>query len=245
MSLHKNEDAAKWKPKCAPVAGTKAEACLYETGGKRQGTLMYGHGLADSVKTIEASIYPHEGLIDFIKSTDLSHVLVVSYGKDWMLKPTGDSEKSVNEYVRILESFKTPRPFIGVGISMGGSNMASIAMQRPEFFDRVVLAHPMLVKDDQYHAGWGFLPGFIVDNHFSREEWKLANPFAQAEGVKKLPKMMVIACAKDSFKLYEGTAEWVMVLRKLTIIPSPKWMPYVDGCSHSSPKFDEVLEFIQ
>src|SRR5690606_32060069 len=139
---------------------------------KHEGTIFYLHGLADSVKTIEASIYPKDGLITLIKEAGFSHVAVISYGKDWLLKPSGNGDRTVGGYIKVAEGLKLPKPYVGIGISMGRANLATIAMQRPDFFESVVLAHPMLVKDDQYDVGWSFLPGFIVDNHFSRDEWR-------------------------------------------------------------------------
>lgn len=239
-----NPDAGKWKTTCAPFpGGDYPEYCLHETGGSKKKTLVYLHGLADSAQTMIKSIYPHDGILALVKDLGYSHILVISYGKSWMLKPYAVGKKSIPDFIglmaKVAEKHPLPKPFVAMGISMGGANALTLALQEPDLFEKVVILNPMLVDEAGYGGKWA---GMIVDSHFSLDEWKRANPFSQANEKSIATPIFMTACPDDGFGLWPKTAAWADQFQTKFKI---RFMPAGAGCEHSSPSLAGVKEFLQ
>jgi pimeloyl-ACP methyl ester carboxylesterase len=248
-TTQKDPDVLTWKTTCAPFSSAQdfPEYCLHETGGKLQKTLLYLHGLADSAHAMLVSPYPKDRLIAFAKEMGYSHVLVPSFGKNWMLRPAVTGRKSVDEFIGLLSAVeakhKVPSIYHAVGISMGSANLAILCMTQSALFEKCVLLNPMLVRDEEYNIGWSFLPGFIINDHYTRSEWTKSNPFTLLTNADKMTPSWITACPDDGFKLYDNTHNWVgnAIVKGFDVT----WKPASEGCKHSSPMMDGLAEWMR
>lgn len=252
------KQARSWATKSLADAPTHMVAELNDTGGKTAGTIVYFHGLGETIESPRKSIYGTENLVVMINSSGYSRVLDLGYEADstekalglasdiaWMLK-LGSGPGSVEEYAAVLKKAiagqNLPRPIIGMGISMGGSNLLTLATAHPEIFDKVILMNPMLLNAEDWKASFDIKdpkdPRLMPGKHFTKEEWQQAAPLAQLQQTEKLPPIFVTACETDEFKLYPPTLAWVTEAQKRFSVE----FSHKAGCKHTQPDTAFVAE---
>jgi hypothetical protein len=254
-TAQKDPDVLKWKTTCAPFSAKQdyPEFCLHQTQGKLGKTLLYFHGLADSAHAMLVSPYPKDNLIKFAKDMGYSHILLISFGKNWLLRPAVTGRKSVDEFVSLIwdieKRFAIPNKYHAIGISMGGANLAILCTQVPELFEKCALLNPMLVRADQYGQDLmteiksGNYAGLIVNDHYTKSEWQTSNPFTLLAKAERVTPLWVTACPDDGFKLYDNAHSWVG--QAIVLKHDVTWRPAGSGCKHSSPMMDGLAEWMR
>jgi poly(3-hydroxybutyrate) depolymerase len=106
-------------------------------------TIVYFHGLLDDSKALEISLFDQSDLKSIIEANRPASVILVSYGRNWVIKSNAINARITAEKVKenielLIERNGLPRKFYGIGISEGGLNLAILSASYPDFFDRVV-----------------------------------------------------------------------------------------------------------
>jgi pimeloyl-ACP methyl ester carboxylesterase len=252
--------ARKWTEETVKNSKEKTIAIVTKTGGKTAGTMAFGHGLLDDVLSPGTSKYDTKGIVEAINAAGYASVVALGYEHKiaksdpaFMLR-LDPGHQSVHQYVaelaRIIAEKKIQRPLACIGVSMGGSNLLTLAAQYPEMCDSLILLNPMILRADQwsdrlldFSRPLGEIdPALMSGNHFTKEEWATANPFSQLERATKLPRMLVTACKQDAFKLFDATEAWVKAAQAKGF--DVTWVPN-SGCSHTSPRTLEIPGFLK
>jgi hypothetical protein len=238
--LNKPETSLEWKQECFKGIHKNQEYCVSRTGYGNPITVLDFHGLGDGVKSPKVSTYDTSQRVKLIKDIGASHVVSISYGLAWMLRP-GNGPESVGEVESMLKSlveeYQLPPGIVGMGMSMGGHNLATFCMNTG-LLSKCILLNPMLLHSGQYSESFSsasvkdasIMPG----KHFTKAEWERFNPFTQALG-KDGSKFMVSACKQDDFNLHPSTKAWSTLI-------NAKFMEH--DCDHFHPNTDGVAEFI-
>lgn len=69
----------------------------------------------------------------------------------------------------MINTFRMPRPIMGIGHSFGGNAIANVALTHPRLFSSVILMDPVIERHDKRMAGDYVTPGHLSANR--RDEW--------------------------------------------------------------------------
>jgi len=243
------KQAEKWEQECYQAGPTGLEYCINKTGGKIPLLIVNLHGLADGVKSPKSSVYPTEEIADLINQTGASHMINLSYGKAWMLRPEGAALESVTEWetnlLKLQKEYKLPEKMVAMGMSMGGHNLATICAVKPDLFKGCVLLNPMILRADQWKEKFEVKDAkdaaLMAGKHFTEEEWKRFNPLALLTATAKVGNFFVTACRQDDFKLFEATEAWA----KAGIAQGKSIVFKANDCDHFTPNIEGAAAFIQ
>ncbi len=247
-----------WKVECHDLKSVKGDYCLHTKGTPKK-TIWYFHGLGCTQDVLQnpGSCLPKskgEFELAFMAGLQDTAVITISLGRSWLLDPFPPKEMATPEantktfYESIIPEIgsKLPKPWYGVGHSMGGHNLAELSISYPEIFERVVLAHPMIFTCDPWALGKGIkcVGGiFFVGAEFPEEKWKKrVDPLVRIKRAIVLPKTLVLSCLKDEFKLIDGPTQYVADAAARNL---PAQLESYDNCNHFAPKASSVLEFLK
>ena len=258
-------EAKQWSAKLLEDKPTKIFAEVNDTGNKLACTVNYNYGLLDSIESPRKSKYDTAGTVALINEIGCSRVITMGPGPSdlaaaigsksdtaFMLK-RGVGPGTVGEFAMVLKKAiagqNLPKPLIGLSISMGASNLMTLAIHDPSLFSKIVLMNPMILRPNQwsnklldFSRPLGEIdPALMPGNHFTKEEWATNNLFAQVEHATELPPIFITACKTDKFQLFKPTEEFVALLKVKGF--DVTWMP-VDNCSHTNPSMDGIAEWI-
>lgn len=237
-----------WSNDCRNVPNTKARVCFYRTGEKPARTLWYWPGLLETASVLERSLFDEQGFRDLITALGPINVVVVGYGSGYYIRPPmtagNPSFKEITEKVIpfVERTFSPVKPYIGLGISEGAANLITISLLKPEMFTKTVAVHPMVVREDQGPDGF-CRACWLLRANFTAEEWKVASPFYLARKAPSMSPMMMVACKKDQFKLYEGARELadVMRMRSMPLL----FVDDAEECSHIGWRNEPILDYFK
>lgn len=230
---------------CDKVPNSKAKYCTYQIGKNPTKTLWYMHGLLSNEKILESSIFDVSDLKELINGIGEVKVVIISYGPGWMLVPDdakGEFKLSEfnNKVVPYLESkLELPKPYFGVGQSMGGANLLTIALNNPKFFVKVAFNNSMILAEKT--DPWNFLQNcpacLMIKANYSKQDWIKYSPFVLVKNLKEFPRALVLACKKDQLGLYEGP-------RSIAPILFAKFIEDRPDCTHLTFESKIIIEHL-
>lgn len=241
-SLKKVKEAEGWEQICYQGFAAKQEYCISKTGYSNDITVIDFHGLGDGVKSPKISTYNTEQRVELIRQIGASHVVSISYGLAWMMKPFPGNEsveEVENAIILLRQKYALPKKTIAVGMSMGGFNAGQFCLNS-EIPEKCVLLNPMVLGPDDYKTSIDFknvkdasvMPG----KHFTPQEWQVANLFNQAAAKAQRRRVIwVSACRQDDFGLFQPTERWAKEFQ-LSFKAS--------DCDHFNPQIQGALDFI-
>lgn len=212
-----------WAVECHHLTSVEgAEYCTHSKGAPAK-TIWYFHGLAcnqDILQDPTAScMIKKEGLAEkaFMAGLDNVTVITVSFGEAWMLDPIhpklkADKDATVKNFMeKIIPEIQgrhaLPKPWQALGHSMGGANLVTLVLSEPGLFERVVLAHPMLITCDPWApvVGLKCVGGIVfLGAEFPQEKWAKVNPIVRVKTATALPPTLILVAENDDFGLIAG-----------------------------------------
>lgn len=246
---------------CHKLASVKSGQYCSHIRGTPNKTIWYFHGLGcqqDILQDPSTCMPKSAGEFEnaFTAGVDNIKIITVSFGREWILDPfppkyMNNPDANVvtfrNEVMKEIESIESlPKPWQAVGHSMGALNLATLALSYPSVFDKIVLAHPMIIACDP----WAFVVGLkcvggitLLGSEFTEDKWKTqVDPILRVKKAVSLPPTLVLACNSDQFKLVEGPKKFVAEANRSGL--KANFIAY-DQCTHFAPKAPLVLEFLK
>jgi hypothetical protein len=231
---------------CDKIPDSKANYCVYQIGKNPTKTLWYLHGLLSNEKILETSIFDTSDLKELISGLGEIKVVIVSYGPGWMLVPDdamGEFKLSdfYNKVVPFLENkLSLPKPYLGVGQSMGGANLLNLTLNKPNFFNKIALNNSMILteKIDPYYPLQNCPACLLIKANYSKTDWSKYSPFVLLKTLKEFPKTLVTACKKDQLGLYEGPKNIAAVL------PNTQFKDDRENCTHLTFESKMIIEHL-
>jgi len=217
-------------------------------------TVFYNHGLLDSEKVLQVSIFNQDSLKEIVAKTHNTIFVVFSFGRSWLATIYPDRWMMPKEatiemiktkiFPELVNKFPLTKPWKMVGHSMGGANAATICSQLPEEFQSCMLVNPMLIACNPFNLfDFSCLSAPIIrGNYPSKKMWDQYGQDAMLTRTTKLPSIYVTACKNDKFKLYEGPKSWATkaVLLGLPVV----YEEGLDNCNHQRWRTDSVLRML-
>lgn len=224
---------------CARLEGTKAQYCLDQFVPIAKCTLWYWHGLEEDQHALRSAQYPHPELIDIAKKFSCD-VAALSYGTSWMIgadikpwligNPSPALQDVLDAMAALEKKYSLSTNRMAMGVSMGGFNLATIALAKPDLFSKVVLADPVMLD---WQTGWA---SALVFSNFTLSKWfGGADPNVAIMRVSKFPMAYLTACEADELVPYEGQQDFAgkAIKKKFDLT----FHTDAVGCSHGH--FDE------
>lgn len=220
-----------WDYHCHKLTSVEgANVCLHAKG-KPSSTLWYFHGAGcnqDVLQNAKTCIPSKDGTSEKELMTKLDNVTVVtlSFGPIWLVDPTHPKEKGTADPDATIKNFTEkilpeidrlaggalPRPFKGIGHSMGGFNLGQLALNTT-LFEATVLVHPFIPDCDVFSdeiINEDCLPDMllnfsplIAEPAFKKKHWKAIDLLVLAK-TATTSRMLVMATNKDEFGLFTG-----------------------------------------
>lgn len=213
--------------------------CTYTVGENPQKSLVYFPGLLDSKKALEKSIFDTSDIDAIVQ--EMSPVQVVVYSESkipdklaWFVK----GPQRINDII-----LKAPEPRYGVGISMGGYNLATYSAFNPEAFKKIALVNPMLLTADESPFKTITGPAMLLKGHYQPMEWKKLNPHSLIANVNSFPSTFISSCKKDLFNLTPGAISLYGLLKLKGF--DAKYKEDDLNCKHTDIPSLRILEFFK
>lgn len=231
---------------CGAVDGTQAEYCHTRYVEHPTCTLWYWPGLNEDSHAVTSTKYPHPELPVIAKANQCD-VAVLGWGKAYMigadLKPIIGSQSPVlskvqtaMDFVEKKHALSTKR--LGMGVSEGGFNLVTIAMAKPDTFEKIALVHPVILASDSVNPA-----DALVFLNFSIAKWtESANPKVAIMKVERMPKTYITACKDDSLVGFDGPREWFEKAQSRGF--DTTWHQDADGCKHGKPDQAPIAVFL-
>ncbi|MGE3760028.1 MAG: alpha/beta hydrolase-fold protein [Pseudobdellovibrionaceae bacterium] len=249
--------------------GTTYSWCITE--GESNDVLYYMHGGGGSEKSWADREYA-----GFLKERwqkigfKTPHVIVVSFGKNWLLTDMKTTEHAamltmfVEEIMPSLEARLPGRSGrrILMGNSMGGYNGSVLALRYPQLWERVAIlcfgpytvdafesdakiedyikTLPAAAKPD-YVRG---LVRWVREEFETKDNWERHNPLTLAAEIKSLKPTFHLSCTKDDqYGFYEGAQQLAEVIGKITAV-SFSSMDSGGHCALNDEAEQDLAEFL-
>jgi pimeloyl-ACP methyl ester carboxylesterase len=254
---------------CDDISGVLGvRYCRYQTGPNPQYTIWFFHGAGESEMVFESSPFSQDSYLDLERRLPAVDIVTISYGPIWLLTET--SHRTLEPSGATIEIFKKTvvpflnglglaRPYIAMGHSQGGTNVATVCAALPDMWAKCVLLNPMLPSCDPFSpwplcppapflAPLGALgPNFLVRANYSESDWKKAQPLvllknAKTLATRELPRLFVTACSSDEFGLFAGPKAWSDRAHEYGF--TSEWIPVPRGCDHFHWPADQVARFL-
>lgn len=208
---------------CVDIAGTDSgKVCHWKSACPVvKGTLWYQHGLLEDENAPDAAgtlLVPAHDEFKAMAVDNCLDIVAMSWGTSWMIRPPNTlaepppspSWKEVQQIALpfIEKQFALVRPYTGYGQSMGGFNTATIANLAPQFFDRVILTHPVITDFPDFSSNFK-LATVLIGLNFTPQEWVIANPIETITSVVSMKSTYVEICHEDEYGLFDGPSEYV------------------------------------
>jgi pimeloyl-ACP methyl ester carboxylesterase len=267
----KESSSAQLHGSCAEIPDLDgARYCRYQTGPNPQYTIWFFHGAGDSERVFEYSPFSRDSYIELEQQLGAAvDIVTISYGPVWLL--TDVTHRSLEPKDATVEIFETKivkfllglgltKPYVAMGHSQGGANVATICAALPDMWSKCVLLNPMLPSCDPF-SPWpicppapalaplgAFGPNFLVRANYTKAEWPTAQPMvlltsAKTRATRNLPQFLVTACKSDEFGLYSGPKAWADKAAKLGFVS--EWVEGKAGCNHFHWPAGAVAKFLQ
>jgi S-formylglutathione hydrolase FrmB len=249
-----------WAVECHKMTSVEgADYCAHSKGTPAK-TIWYFHGLAcnqDILQDAGSCVIKKEGLAEkaFMAGLDNVTVITVSFGEAWMLDPLhpklrADKDATVKNFMeKIIPEIKDrhalPKPWQAVGHSMGGANLATLALSEPGLFERVVLAHPMLITCDPWTpvVGLKCVGGIVfLGAEFEKEKWAKVNPIVRIKSQMVFPPTLILVADNDDFGLIAGPKLFGELAKARGL---PVRVEAYGGKSHYEYDAAKVLDFLR
>jgi pimeloyl-ACP methyl ester carboxylesterase len=255
--------ADKWTITCGKLPEAKdARYCFHQTGPNPQYTIWFFHG--DSERVFQWSPFYQRPYLDLEKGLQLPavNIVTVSFGSVWVITDTPNrtlepTDARVDVFSERIEpfferNFHPAKPYVAMGHSQGGANVATLCAALPDMWSKCVLLNPMLPSCNPFQS-WPLCPSlfgplgaigpsFLIRANYSKAEWRETQPFISLRKTKKLPKSFVTACSTDDFGLFAGPKAWSDQARQLGF--DSTWAPVTKDCNHFQWPAKEVLRFL-
>jgi pimeloyl-ACP methyl ester carboxylesterase len=259
--------SASWQRDCDYIritAANVAKYCWYQKGSDPKYTIWFLHGAGDSERVFESSPAEDASYVDFENRLSSANIVTVSYGPLWLLtidrnpalKPDGATVDVFTSTIMqsIERRHRLARPYIAMGHSQGGANVATLCTARPDLWSKCALLNPMLPSCNPFNPWpvcfrWfnfgGLGPNYLVWANYSRSDWEKNQPRAllkKLKGRENPPKLFVTACRNDTFDLFDGAKDWVDEARQLGLNAESVYLEA--ECDHFHWPAYKVVDFL-
>lgn len=253
----------RWETSCGDIADVRgARYCFYKTGPDPQYTIWFFHGAGDSERVFQTSPFNQRSYIELEQDLPSVNIATISYGPIWRMTDNADRrlrpvDATVDTFrkkiVRFIDNgFRPAHPYVAMGHSQGGANVATLCAALPHMWSKCVLLNPMLLDCNPFDS-WpvcptissplaALAPNVLIRANYFASEWRKTQPLVLLKKAKTLPPSFVTACSADEFGLFTGPKAWSGQANQLW--SNSRWVPGPTGCDHFQWPARAVLEFL-
>jgi predicted esterase len=254
-----------WKTTCNYVPAVKtARYCFHQITPHPKYTIWFFHGAGDSEQVFLSSPFKQQSYFELeegLQADQAANIVTISFGPLWLVTNTKDRQleprdATVDTIVTIMRSiekagFPIARPYVAMGHSQGGLNVATLCAAKPDEWSKCVLLNPMLPDCNPFNE-WpvcptilsplaAVAPNLLIKANYLPRDWKDGQPSVLLQGTSSLPPSFVTACRTDLFGLYAGPMAWSKSASQLA--PST-WVDGSPTCDHFQWPAKQVLKFL-
>lgn len=210
-----------WTKTCGQVGD--ANYCVYDSAPSvmQKPTVVFMHGLLDGVDVFSNPLATPSGssYADWITGMPPMKIVVISYGRAWMLTGYGLRTKkpltsTVDDFLAALVVISQRHdigkpPYLLVGHSLGSYNAAKLCTAEPGLWSKCAFINGMFIKDSQ--DPWNLFsicPACleVKPNFDSLKQWQSDRPSAHLSIA--MPQVWMSGAKTDIYQLYPGITEF-------------------------------------
>src|SRR5262249_30165164 len=134
-----------------------ARYCFHQITPHPRYTIWFFHGAGDSEQVFLSSPFNQESYVELengLQEVKAANIVTISFGPLWLLTRTKDRQLEPHDatvenflaIMRFIEESRFPvaRPYVAMGHSQGGLNVATVCATNPAEWSKCVLLNPML-----------------------------------------------------------------------------------------------------